>query len=186
MHDRPTAPAAKDRVFRRPLPSSPSPFHEAPTPVASAFALVGLIGLCLLAGAAGGAVTSANLAGWFHTLHSPPGTPPDAVFAPIWTVLYVGMGLAAWLVWRRTGGGTALRLWGWQLAVNALWPPAFFGVHSPALGLAVLAVLIALVALTIRAFARVHRLATGLLLPYLGWCCYAAYLNTGFWWLNPG
>jgi benzodiazapine receptor len=131
-------------------------------------------------------VTSANLTDWFHTLVRPPGAPPDAVFAPVWTALYIAMGVAAWLVWRRVGAGAALRLWGWQLAVNALWPPAFFGLHAPVLGLAVLALLIVLVVLTIRAFAPIHRLATGLLLPYLAWCCYAAYLNTGFWWLNRG
>ena len=95
------------------------------------------------------------------------------------------IGVAAWLVWHRTGTGRALRLWGWQLAANALWTPAFFGLHNPLLALAVIAVLLALVALTIRRFARLQRVAAGLMLPYFAWVCYAAWLNAGFWWLNP-
>ena len=69
-----------------------------------------------------------------------PAPPPGWLFGPVWTTLYVMIGAAAWLVWRRTGGRQrgALRLWGWQLLVNAAWSPAFFGLHSPALGLFIL------------------------------------------------
>jgi translocator protein len=121
---------------------------------------------------------------WYARLHAPPGTPPNWVFAPVWTLLYVTIGTSAWLVWRRLGTGRALRLWGWQLAANALWAPAFFGLHSPALALGVMAVMLVLIGLTIRAFRRVHRLAAALMLPYGGWCLYAAYLNLGFLLLN--
>lgn len=117
-------------------------------------------------------------------MQRPPGTPPDWVFGPVWSVLYTLVGTAAWLVWRRVGGGAALRLWGWQIAANALWTPCFFGLHQVALSLAVLLVLVGLVALTLRAFLRLSALAGWFLLPYLAWVLYAAYLNAGFWWLN--
>ena len=99
-------------------------------------------------------------------------------------VLYVLQGVAGWMVWRRIGAGRATRLWGWQLAVNALWNPAFFGLHNIGLAMAVVVVLIAMITLTVRAFARIHRLAAWLMAPYLAWTCYAAYLNAGFLWLN--
>jgi tryptophan-rich sensory protein len=154
--------------------------------------LVGLVGLCLLTGAAAGAVTAGNIAPWYRSLARPPGAPPEWVFAPVWTVLYIAMGAAAWLVWRHAGRDAAQRrqaydalmLWGWQLAVNALWPAVFFGLHAPAAGLAVILLLLVLVVLTIRSFARIERPAAWLLVPYLAWCSYATYLNAGFWWLN--
>jgi tryptophan-rich sensory protein len=105
----------------------------------------------------------------------------------VWTSLYLMIGTAGWLVWSR--GSTqpvrhALRLWGWQLLVNALWTPAFFGLQNPPAGLAVLLTLLVLVALTIRAFARIRPLAAWLMVPYALWGCFATYLNVGFWWLN--
>lgn len=126
-----------------------------------------------------------SLRNWYPSLIHPPGTPPNWLFQPVWVALYVMVGVAAWLVWCRAGSGRALRLWGWQLAANALWTPAFFGLHNPALALAVIAVLLALIALTILRFARLQRVAAGLMLPYFLWTCYAAWLNIGFVWLNP-
>ena len=149
-------------------------------------ALAGFVGLGILAGAVGGTITVANIPTWYNTLPHPPGTPPDYVFGPVWTTLYILMGLAAWRVWRTANHQPALRLWGWQLLVNALWTPAFFGLHSPALALAILLLLLVLIGRTIAAF-RVHdRLAATLLVPYALWSCYATYLNAGFLWLNPG
>jgi translocator protein len=95
-------------------------------------------------------------------------------------------GTAAWLVWRRIGAAHPLRLWGWQLAANALWAPFFFGLHSPALAMVVIVILLFLIAMTIRAFRRVQRVAAALMLPYGAWCLYAAYLNVGFLLLNQG
>jgi benzodiazapine receptor len=153
-------------------------------PVSPALALVGFVGLCLLVGAVDGSMTARVVHGWYATLHAPPGTPPNWVFAPIWVALYVMTGTAAWLVWRRLGSGRPLRLWGWQLAANAVWAPAFFGLHSPPLALGVMAVLLVLIGLTTRLFARVYRPAAALMLPYGVWCLYAAYLNLGFLLLN--
>jgi translocator protein len=153
-------------------------------PVSPALALVGFIGLCLLVGAVDGSMTVRAIHVWYAKLQAPPGTPPNWAFVPVWTALYVMIGTAAWLVWRRLGGGRPLRLWGWQLAANALWAPAFFGLHSPALALGVMVVLLVLIGFTIRAFRRVHRPAAALMLPYGAWCLYAAYLNAGFLLLN--
>jgi tryptophan-rich sensory protein len=131
-------------------------------------------------------MTARAVHGWYARLHAPPGTPPNWVFAPVWAALYVMIGTAAWLVWRRLGAARPLRLWGWQLAANALWAPSFFGLHSPALAMGVMLLMLALIGLTIRAFRRVHRLAAGLMLPYAGWGLYAAYLNAGYLVLNHG
>jgi tryptophan-rich sensory protein len=148
-------------------------------------ALVGFVGLSLLAGAVGGSLIAHSLHGWYGSLTAPPGTPPNWAIGLVWSGLYVMMGLAAWLVWRRTGVGRSLRLWGWQLGVNALWTPAFFGLHSPPLALAVVLVLLGLIAVTVRAFQRIQPVAAWLMLPYLAWTAFATYLTIGFWWLNP-
>ena len=144
------------------------------------------MGLGLLVGAADGAVTAAGVRGWYGSLVQPPGTPPNVVFGPVWTVLYLLMGVAAWRVWRRVAAGPALRLWGWQLALNAAWAPVFFALRLPLLALAVSLALIAAIVLTVRRFAAIDRGATWLLVPYLLWTGYAVYLNAGLWWLNRG
>jgi benzodiazapine receptor len=145
---------------------------------------VGFVGLCLLVAVVGGSMTVRALHHWYQTLHAPMGTPPNWLFAPVWITLYTMIGVAGWLVWKRLGAAPSLRLWGWQLAANALWAPAFFGLHSPALAMGVMIVLLLLVALTIRAFRRVHRTAAILMAAYAAGCLYAAYLNAGFLLLN--
>jgi benzodiazapine receptor len=147
-------------------------------------ALVGFIGLGLLVGATGAALLHNNSLAWYLSLEHPPGTPPNWVFAPVGTALYGMIGTAAWLVWRQFGAGAALRLWGWQIAANALWTPAFFGLHQIALALTVSLVLLVLVAATARAFMRLVPPAGWLMLPCLGWTGYATYLTAGLWWLN--
>jgi benzodiazapine receptor len=118
----------------------------------------------------------------------PPGNPPNWLFAPVWTALYVMIGTGAWLIWWRAPQGRrqrgALQLWGWQLLLNAAWSPAFFVLRSPSAGLLVIVPLVVLITLTVASFARLHRGAALLMVPYLCWTCYATYLNAGFWWLN--
>ena len=155
-------------------------------PVSPTLALVGFVGLCLLVGLVGGSMTARAVHHWYLTLHAPPGTPANWVFAPVWGALYVMIGVAGWLVWRRIGAAPPLRLWGWQLAANALWAPTFFGLHSPAMAMGVMTVLLVMIALTIRSFRRIHRPAAILMMPYGAWCLYAAYLNAGFLVLNGG
>lgn len=167
----------EDRVFEAP--------EHSPRGLPALFALVGFVGLCLLVGAAGSSITADSVRSWYLTLARPPGVPPGIAFPVVWTTLYVMMGTAAWLAWRKPGHRRALRLWGWQLLANALWTPAFFGLQSPTLGLVVLAILLPLIALTLHALWQLDRRAGLLMLPYLLWSLYATYLNLGFRWLNP-
>jgi tryptophan-rich sensory protein len=123
---------------------------------------------------------------WYDVLEKAPGTPPGWVFPVVWNTLYLMMGIAALLVARtpHENRAVALRIFHAQLALNALWSPLFFGLRSPVLGLVDILLLINLVALTILVFRRVRPLAAALLLPYLGWIMYAAYLNAGIVALN--
>lgn len=171
-------------IFQQSGPNDWGSFPGSSVPISPALALVGFVGLCLLVGAAGASVTARALHHWYLALTAPPGTPPNWVFAPVWTMLYVMIGVAAWLVWKRLGASRPLQIWGWQLAANALWAPAFFGLHSPALAMCVMLLLLLLIARTIRSFRRVRRGAGLLMLPYFVWCVYAAYLNAGFLILN--
>lgn len=148
-------------------------------------ALLGFLALCLLIGIADAVVTQGSVHDWYQTLHHPPGTPPNWLFGPVWTVLYGMIAVAGWRVWRKPGSGVALRWWGWQLLANAVWTPAFFGLHAPRLALLVIVTLVLLIGQTIRRFAATDRFAALLLLPYLGWTLYAAYLNAATCLLNP-
>lgn len=127
---------------------------------------------------------------WYLSLRRPPLTPPGAVFAALWLVAELSLGLAGWALWRRIdpwrlSPRRALRLWGWQIALIAAWAPAFFGLHAPGAGLVVMVLLLGTASATFYAFWYRNRLAAALLLPSLLWLCYGAYLNLGFWWLNP-
>jgi tryptophan-rich sensory protein len=175
------------RPGRTPGPSNPR--GQTPQGHGSPWlALVGFIGLCLLVGVTAAAFNAPAMQSWYGTLLRPPATPPDWLFGPVWTLLHITIGTAAWLVWWKAPQGrrqsAALQLWGWQLLLNAAWSPAFFGLHSPPAGMLVIVPLVVLIGLTIAAFARLHRGAALLLAPYLVWTCYATYLNAGFWWLN--
>jgi tryptophan-rich sensory protein len=124
---------------------------------------------------------------WYAGLRKPSFNPPNWVFAPVWTVLYVLIALSAWLVWRRAGwhdGRRALSLWFVQLALNVAWTPVFFGSHRIALALAIIVCLLAAIAGTILAFRRHHALASAMLLPYLAWVAFATLLNASIWQLN--
>ena len=172
------------RVFQQSGPEEWGSYPGSSAPVSPILALIGFVGLCLLVGASADALVASTAHTWYPSLARPPGTPPNWVFGPVWTALYVLVGVAGWLVWRRCGAARPLRLWGWQIAAAALWTPAFFGLHSPPLAFAVMAVLLVLTGLTISSFFRLRRAAAWLMLPYLAWMLFTAYLNAGFWWLN--
>lgn len=123
---------------------------------------------------------------WYAQLDKPPWNPPSRVFGPVWTALYVLMGVAAWLVWDRWRGQAraALTLFVVQLAFNAGWSAVFFGLQSPGLAFAEILVLWALIVATITMFWRRHASAGILLLPYLAWVTFAAALNFAIWRLN--
>jgi benzodiazapine receptor len=138
-------------------------------------------------GALSGLAAGGDFAAYYDALRKPPGTPPPAVFGPAWTVLYLLMAVAAWLVWRegltrRTA--VALGLFAAQLALNFAWSLIFFGQHRIGAALLEIAVLWLVILATIVAFWRVRPAAGALLLPYLGWVSFAAYLNAGIWRLN--
>jgi tryptophan-rich sensory protein len=144
--------------------------------------------LCEAVGLLAAWPTQAAVATWYPTLTKPSFTPPDWLFAPVWTTLYAMMGIAAVLVWwRRTEDATsqgALVLFGVQLVLNGAWSFAFFGARSPSLGLVVIVALWGALAWTTERFFRVRPAAGGLLVPYLLWVTYAAALNLGIWVLN--
>jgi tryptophan-rich sensory protein len=142
---------------------------------------------CVAAWALGGLLTRPNL-DWYATLNQPGFAPPNHVFPIVWSVLYTLMALAAWLAWRTPGKEedrrTALIWFFIQLFVGVLWSYAFFWMHSPAFGFAVILTFLVAIAITIVFFDRLSRVAALLLIPLLLWVCFAAALNFAFWFLN--
>ena len=150
--------------------------------------LAGFIAICLLTGALGGWVTSQSVVDWYPTLNKPAWNPPAWVFAPVWTTLYVMMAIAAWLVWKEPPRGSHLRpalvLFFVQLALNCLWSFLFFGARSPGWAFVEIIVLLAALAATTAVFFKHSWLAGTLMLPYLAWVSFAAFLNFTIWQLN--
>ena len=154
---------------------------SAPSVVDGAVGLVGWLVLCFGAAAVGARFRPGE---WYAGLRKPPWNPPNAVFAPVWTVLYAMMAVAAWLVWRQTGLSSECALFLLQLALNGLWTWLFFGLKRPALALADILVLWLAIGATLTAFWHVRALAGLLLVPYLAWVTFAAALNAAVWRLN--
>lgn len=124
---------------------------------------------------------------WYAALNKPPLNPPNWIFGPVWTLLYISMAVAAWLVWRQagwSGARAALLLFGVQLLLNAAWSALFFGLQQPLWALVDIAALAVAIAATIAAFGRIKKSAAWLLAPYLAWVGFASYLNWMIWRLN--
>jgi translocator protein len=149
----------------------------------SATALATSLAAVSAAAGIGGAGTAAGVRTWYPSLDRPSWRPPDEAFGPVWTALYAGNAVSAWLVWRADPQGSrpALTLYGVQLALNAAWPLLFFGLKRPGLALVEIALLWVAVLATIAAFARRHRGAALLLVPYLAWVTFALALNHDLW-----
>lgn len=154
----------------------------------SALVLVAFLAIAAGVAALGTTATIQNVQGWYATADKAFWTPPNAVFGPVWTVLYTLMSVAAWLVWRErrrdpVGARRALAIYVGQLVLNAVWTPVFFGLYpvagAPALwiGLVVIVLLDAAVLATMLAFWPVRRAAAVLLIPYWAWVLYATTLN---------
>ena len=144
--------------------------------------------LAVLATGAVGALATRSAGEFYGALVKPAWAPPGWVFGPVWTTLYLLMGVAAWLVWRRAGwaGATvALSLFVAQLVCNAAWSWFFFAWRRGALAFADVVLLAVLIVATMLAFARVHRIAAVLLLPYLAWVLFATALTYSVWRGNP-
>ncbi|WP_024479047.1 TspO/MBR family protein [Cellulophaga baltica] len=146
------------------------------------------VAICLVIGFLSGFATKASVLDWYPALNKPSFNPPNAVFAPVWSVLYVMMGISAGLVWAKgfhhIWVKTALYHFIFQLLFNALWSIVFFGLKQPFWALVVILTLLILIILTIRWFKVVHTTAAYLLIPYFLWVCFATALNYKIWELN--
>ena len=143
---------------------------------------------CLAAGAIGSIFTRSAIPTWYATLAKPSFSPPNWLFAPVWTALYILMGVSAFLVWRKgsadKGVRVALIVFLVQLVINVLWSFIFFGMQSPMFGLVVISILWLAILATVILFYRVSRVASVLLWPYLLWVTFATVLNGAVWMLN--
>ena len=149
--------------------------------------LFAFITLCLAVSGGGGAITATSVDTWYQALEKPPFNPPDWLFAPVWTALYILMGIAAWRVWRlRSFEATrmAFAVFGAQLCLNLAWSFLFFGLQR--IDLALLEIIILLIAIITNTivFWRIERLAGLLFVPYAVWVTYATILNASLWLLN--
>lgn len=136
--------------------------------------------------AALGGLASADAASEYGRLAQPAWAPPPYLFGPVWTVLYVLMAVAAWLVWQRDPrwANPAIIAYGTQLALNLIWSPLFFGLGWRGTALVDIVLLVAAVVVTITLFWKRHRAAAAMLLPYLVWTLFATALNYAVWSLN--
>lgn len=149
--------------------------------------LAAFLALCLGAGWIGSLVTMPEIDGWYQSLVKPSWQPPRWLFGPVWTTLYILMGVAAWLVWRRrgfSGAGAALTLFGVQLLLNIAWSYIFFGAHELLLASVEIVILWIAILATILAFRRHSGAAALLMLPYILWVSFASALTFTIWQLN--
>jgi translocator protein len=150
----------------------------------SILVLIGSLGLCFLTAFIGSQFAPGV---WYRTILKPSWTPPNAVFAPVWTVLFALMAIAAWLVLQQAGiGGAtfALVVFVAQLGLNAAWSYFFFGLHRPGLALGGIVALWLAIAVTLISFWSIRPLAGMLLVPYALWVGFAGVLNHAIWRLN--
>lgn len=152
--------------------------------------LAGAILLCQAAGAIGAFASVRSLKRWYPTLRKPSFNPPDAVFGPVWTVLYLLMSVSLYLTRKASRQGrdtnVAQGFFAIQLVLNSAWSLIFFGLRAPRAAFVEILGLWAAIVLTTRAVARMHALAAWLLVPYLLWVSFAAVLNFRIWRLNVG
>lgn len=149
--------------------------------------LVASVAVCFLVAFAGSYFTFPALSGWYENLNKPFFNPPNWVFGPVWTVLYLMMGISFYIIWdgpKKKDKSLALRVFLLQLFLNFLWSFAFFGLQNPVLGFMVIALLWLSIFLTIKLFLRISRTAGYLLLPYLLWVSFASVLNLFVAFLN--
>jgi len=154
-------------------------------------AVVKLI-VCLVvtfsAGLIGSLFTRPAITDWYANLNKPFFTPPDWLFGPVWTALYLLMAVSAFLIWQKgldnPAVKTALVLYLLQLILNLLWTPLFFGLKMPLIAFIEILLLCAAIILTVLVFARTSVFASVLLFPYILWTCFAAVLNFSIWLLN--
>lgn len=144
--------------------------------------------VCLMIGFLASIATQSSVTTWYTTINKPSFTPPNALFAPVWTILYIMMGIAAGIVWSRglhhIWVKTALYHFVFQLLFNALWSIVFFSLQEVFWALLTIITLLVLIGLTIKWFKVVNKTAAYLLIPYLLWVLFATALNFEIWRLN--
>ncbi|MBY0486937.1 MAG: tryptophan-rich sensory protein [Flavobacteriaceae bacterium] len=144
---------------------------------------------CLVIGYFSGMVTRESITTWYPTLIKPVFNPPNWIFAPVWTVLYIMIGVAGGMVWNRLEFDAekvkkAFLFFIIQLALNALWSYLFFGLHNPLLALIEIVLLWLIIFETYTQFKKIDKVAGMLFIPYLAWVSFAMILNGSIWWLN--
>lgn len=156
----------------------------------SALVLASLLLVVGAVGAGGTYFTASSVGTWYAELHKPVYTPPSWLFAPVWTLLYLFMAVAMWLVWRQEEAQEVAQvtppqmMWAAQLVLNLGWSVIFFGLREPGLALVEIILLWSAVLATTFVFFRVSRPAGLLMAPYLLWLTFAAVLNFGIWYGN--
>lgn len=145
-------------------------------------------GLCLSAGLLGSVFSAESITDWYPALKKPPFTPPPWLFGPVWTALYILMGISAFLIWKKGLKSPKVKLtlllFIIQLSLNAAWTPIFFGLKMPLLAFADILLLWAAILLTIICSLKISKTAAILLVPYIIWVTFAAVLNAAICLLN--
>ena len=155
-----------------------------PAPVVS---LVISLSICFAVAFIGSQATMSGLDGWYQILNKPSFTPPAWLFAPVWTILYLLMGFALWLIWRAEASPKrtwALSMFGIQLVLNGLWSWLFFAWHELSLAFWEIVLLDFAILASILIFAKLRTTAAWLLAPYFAWCCFATALTFSIWRMN--
>lgn len=152
-----------------------------------AIGLIVAVAVCFAVAGVGGLITTPRIPGWYAQLAKPTWTPPGWIFGPVWTLLYLMMAIAAWLIWRRAGllgARVPLALFMIQLVFNGLWTILFFGLQNPRAAVIDILLLWAAIFATLVVFWKRSMPAGVLLLPYLLWVTFAAALNVAIWQMN--
>jgi translocator protein len=150
------------------------------------FQLIGSIMLCLIAGGIGSIFTAPQITGWYMTLNKPFLNPPNWIFAPVWTTLYILMGISLFLVWRKNEKTSkpAIAVFLIQLLINVLWSVIFFNMHLILAAYVWIIIMWVAILVTMLMFYKFSKTATWLLLPYILWVSFASYLNLGVYLAN--
>jgi len=150
--------------------------------------LIVSIAICLLAGGLGTIFTVSSIPTWYATLVKPSFSPPNWLFGPVWTLLYILMGISLYLIWKKGTKTQKVRedlmLFGLQLFLNAIWSPIFFGAKNLFISLIVIIFMWLFIFRTILSFGKINKTASYLLYPYLAWVSFASLLNFSVWMLN--
>lgn len=154
-----------------------------------AFRIIGMVLLCLAVGYLGSKITVESVQTWYPTLEKPSFNPPNWLFAPVWTTLYIIMGIAGGIVWNKItidekSVKRGMTFFFAQLGLNLLWSYLFFGLQNPLLGLINIILLWLFIYETMAQFNKVSKTATYLFIPYMLWVSFATILNASIWWLN--